>query len=62
MVQLTRLLRASGDIWIRGTMEHPASKQPFKVSIHQEHFIGIQLAVDEIKIYVMISHFYRPTR
>lgn len=61
MVQLTRLLRASGDIWIRGTMEHPASKQPFKVSIHQEHFIGIE-PVDEINIYDMILRFFRPTR
>lgn len=61
MVQLTRLLRASGDIWIRGTMEHPASKQPFKVSIHQEYFIGIE-PVDEINIYDMILRFFRPTR
>lgn len=61
MVQLTRLLRASGDIWIRGTMEHPASKQPFKVSIHQEYFIGIE-PVDEINIYDMILRFSRPTR
>lgn len=61
MVQLTRLLRASGDIWIRGTMEHPASKQPFKVSIHQEYFIGID-PVDEINIYDMILRFSRPTR
>lgn len=61
MVQLTRLLRASGDIWIRGTMEHPASKQPFKVSIHQEYLIGIE-PVDEINIYDMILRFSRPTR
>lgn len=61
MVQLTRLLRASGDIWIRGTMEHPASKQPFKVSIHQTYLIGIE-PVDEINIYDMILRFSRPTR